>query len=113
MAKKYVENTGSSPIWVDGRMIPPGEGREVDVPDEAAAPVEAPVPDANAALQELLAGNVDAVKAGIAGLSGETLQQLLALERDGKARKGVVEALGDAIIAAADAKLGGSDVDQH
>lgn len=111
--KKYVENNTPNTMYVAGVAIAPGEGREVDLPDVAGPAPEEPLPDANAALRELLAGNVDAVKAGIAGLSGDTLQQLLALERDGKARKGVVEALGDAIIAAADAKLGDSDVDQH
>lgn len=111
--KQYVENNTPNTMYVAGVAIAPGEGREVDLPDVAGPAPEEPVLDADAALHELLAGNVDAVKAGIAGLSGETLQQLLALEREGKARKGVLEALGDAIIAAADAKLGGSDVDQH
>lgn len=111
--KQYVENNTPNTMYVAGVAISPGEGREVDLPDVAGPAPEEELPDADADLRELLAGNVDAVKAGIVGLSGETLQQLLALEREGKARKGVVEALGDAIIAAADAKLGGSDLDQH
>jgi hypothetical protein len=105
MGKQYVENTGSSPLWVAGVLIAPGEGREVPVPDEAPAPVEEDVPDLDAALHELLAGNVTTVTAALPGLSADTLLRLQALEQDGKARKGVLEALADALIALADAAL--------
>lgn len=111
--KQYVENNTPHTMYVAGIAIAPGEGREVDLPHAAGAAPEEPLPDADADLKALLAGNVDAVKAGIVGLSVETLQSLQKLEGEGKNRKGVIEALGDAIIAAADAKLGGSDLEQH
>ena len=114
MPKKYQENTTASPMWVNGVLIPPGEGREVDMPDEAPA-LEEPMPevDPDEALRELLSGNVGNVKAGLTGLSEATLQRLQVLEgQDATPRKGVLEALGDALIAIADAKLKGEDLGQ-
>lgn len=105
MGKQYVENLTDSPQWVAGRLIPPGEGREVEIPDEAPAPTEEIAPNGDDLLHELLAGNVDAVKAALAGLQADTLARLQELETAGKARKGVREALADAQIALADAKL--------
>lgn len=106
MGKQYVENTGSSPQWVGGAMIMPGEGREVFVPDEAQAPVDVPEVDPDAALRELLAGNVAGVTGALGGLQMDTLKRLQALENAAaKPRKGVLEALSTAVIALADAAL--------
>lgn len=106
MGKQYIENLTDSPQWVAGRLIPPGEGREVEVADEAPAPVEEAAVDPDAALRELLHGTVAAVAAALQGLSPESLQRLQVLEAEAeKPRKGVLEALGDALIALADAKL--------
>jgi hypothetical protein len=111
MAKKYVENTGDSPLWVSGSLIAPGEGREVDVPDEAVATAKTGEPDLIAPLRELLAGTVAAVAASLEGLSTETLNQLQELENaSAKPRKGVLEALANARISLADAKLKGEDL---
>ena len=111
MSKQYVSNDGNSPLWVGGVMIAPGEGREVEVADEAPATVEESVANPDDALHELLRGNVAAVTAALEGLSAETLQRLQVLESEGeKPRKGVLEALGDALIALADAKLNGEDL---
>jgi hypothetical protein len=114
MPKKYQENTTNSPIWVSGVMIPPGEGREVEVADEAQVVEEAPADeDPDDALRELLAGNVASVKASLAGLSEATLQRLQAMEAEAeKPRKGVQEALADALIAIADEKLTSDDLGQ-
>lgn len=46
-------------------------------------------------LLKLLDGSVDDVKAGLAGKSREDLAALRAAEKDGKARKGVLDALDD------------------
>lgn len=106
MGKKYVENTGDSPMWVGGVMIVPGEGREVEVADDAPAPAEEPEVDPDAALRELLAGNVAAVAAALEGLGADTLVRLRTLEAAAdKPRKGVLDAINVAAIAVADAAL--------
>lgn len=110
MAKRYVTNDTPNMMYVEGRMIAPGEGREVDVPDEAPALVEEAMEDPDLVLQELLAGTVAGVVAALAGLSAESLQRLQVLEAAGKDRKGVLEGLGNALIALADAKLKSDDL---
>ena len=104
--KQYFENTTENTIYVGGRAIAPGEGREVDMPEVRQAEAVADEPDADALLRELLAGNVDAVKQSLADLSLDTLNRLTELETAAdKPRKGVLTALEDARLAAADAKL--------
>jgi hypothetical protein len=105
MPKKYQENTGNSPLWVNGVLIPPGEGREVEVADDAPPQVEEAPVDADAPLRELLEGNVAAVTAALEGLGMDTLKRLGELESEGKDRKGVLEALANAQIKLADAAL--------
>lgn len=106
MGKRYVQNDTTDIMYVGGRMIPPGEGREVDEPDEAPPAEEEQAPDTDAPLRELLAGNVDAVKASLADLESATLARLAELEADAaKPRKGVLEALADEQIKRADDKL--------
>lgn len=108
MGKQYVENTTDSPLWVGGRLIPPGEGREVEIAEDAPPPVEDAPVDPDAALHELLEGNVAAVTAGLEGLGIDTLKRLQELEQEadtGKNRKGVLEALANAIIKLADEAL--------
>ena len=111
--KKYIENDTSHTIYVGGRAIAPGEGREVEMPDDSApqAPVEEAALDLDAPLHELLAGNVAAVTAALEGLSADTLLRLQMLENEStKPRKGVLEALGNAVIALADSNLKGKDL---
>lgn len=109
MGKKYIENDTPHVMYVGGCAIAPGEGREVFVPD--APPAEAATdepaePDTDGPLRELLAGNVAAVAAGLEGLSGAALMRLRELEAAGlKPRKGVLEALDAASMAAAAAAL--------
>jgi hypothetical protein len=107
MAKKYVQNNGDSPQWVGGLMIMPGEGREVDVADEAAPEPEPEAePDPDDALVDLLTGTVAQVAAAVVGLGAESLRRLRELEAAAvKPRKGVLEAIDVAAIAAADAAL--------
>lgn len=109
MGKKYIENDATHTIYVGGCAIAPGEGREVFMPDAppAEAAAEGPAePDTDGPLHELLAGNVAAVTAALEGLSAAALMRLRELEAAGiKPRKGVLEALDAASIAAADAAL--------
>ena len=106
MAKRYVTNETANMMYVGGRMIAPGEGREVDVADDAPPVVEEAVADPDEPLRELLKGTVAGVTAVLDGLSLETLQRLQVLEAEGeKPRKGVMEALADAQIKLADAAL--------
>lgn len=92
MPKKYIENDTDHTIYVGGKMIPPGEGREID---EALLPAEhrdAPVavaeePDqgdgmTEADLLELLEGNVDQVTAALGDMDAEALIRLAALEAE-------------------------------
>ena len=111
MGKRYVENDTPNTMYVGGMAIAPGEGREVNVPDApaAGAPFEAE-PDPDADLHALLGGNVAAVIASLPGLGPIALGRLTALETDGKNRKGVLAALGDARIALADAALNSDDL---
>lgn len=105
--KKFVENTGNSPMYVNGTMIPPGEGVVVDVPDEGApaVDVEAVLTLADQAAL-LLQGNVATVVEGLAGLNADALAMMSAVEGQAKKpRGGVLTAIADAQIALADAKL--------
>lgn len=106
MAKRYVTNDTPNMMYVGGRMIAPGEGREVEVADDAPPPVHKPVEDPDAPLRDLLHGTVAGVTAALDGLSLATLARLQVLEAEGeKPRKGVMEALADAQIKLADAAL--------
>jgi hypothetical protein len=60
-------------------------------------------------LLKLLDGSADDVKTGLAGLSHDDLLKLRTAEKDGKARKGVLDML-DAAISAADAARSGGTV---
>ena len=111
MAKRYVTNDTPNMIYVGGKMIPPGEGREVEELDEAPPQVDEPAPDLDADLRELLKGSVAAVAGALGGIGAETLTRLQALENEAaKPRKGVLEALANAQIALADEKLKGDDL---
>ena len=104
--QKLITNTTNSPIYVMGKMIPPGEVGVVDEPGDAA-PAE---PDREPTLAELVAtlleGSVAKVTEQLATLSLDALDMATAQETAAdKPRKGVLTALEDARLAAADAKL--------
>lgn len=102
MVTKYVENNTPNNMFVGGRIIQPGEGRIVDVPAPAAVAALVEEPDPDAALHELLAGNVHGVAAALDGLSEDSLVRLRELEAANiKPRKGVLEAIDAAAIALA------------
>ncbi|HYE71576.1 MAG TPA: hypothetical protein VD932_08655 [Aquabacterium sp.] len=104
---KYIENTTAGAIFVGGKLIPPGEGREVEVPEPAApAPeTESTQPDAHAELAKLLDQAIGLIVPALPTLSDEDLQKLQEIETAAKARKGVLEAVQDLRLARADAAM--------
>lgn len=103
--KQYFENMGENTIYVGGKAIAPGEGREVDMP-EVRLPDEEEAFNPDADLIDLLKGNVAAVKGSLAGFGLDTLNRLTELESAAaKPRVGVLTALEEARLAVADAKL--------
>ena len=129
MGLKYIENTGTNVMYVGGKLIPPGEGREVDellVPPELRDPAPLPAaaevsPNVAELVAELLRGNVKSIKAQIEGLSGEALDLVTTIEGGAEApRKTVLEAVEAERIRRASQKLdgegggadGGQDADQ-
>lgn len=87
MGLKYIENTGKNVIFVGGKLIPPGDGREVDelllppeLKDAAPPAVESGAPSVAEQVAELLRGSVKAIKEQLAGLSGEALDLVDTIE---------------------------------
>lgn len=126
MPKRYFENDTPQTIFVHGAMIPPGQGREVDVPDleepEEGAALHTEGPGENlvvgegedpaaaralANLRELLAGSVKVISAGLAEHSNETLAGLLELEQASETpRKSLIAAITELQLQRAQAKTG-------
>jgi hypothetical protein len=101
-----VENKTKMPIYVGSYMIAPGETRhfdEEDVPEHlrpaADAPVEVAAP--TDPLAELLDGNVATVIAALTDLSLEDIERIGDLEQAGLARKGVLSAVAEELLARA------------
>lgn len=85
--KRYVHNDTSGVKFVGGRMLLPGEGREIDMPDEGdatdggqAAHEEPPLDPKAAALATLRAQSVGDIKVQLQDISPELLEQLEAAE---------------------------------
>lgn len=112
MGTRHVFNDTAAAIFVGGKMIPPGDGRDVDdagLPpleeggDQKPNDPEKPDPDAN--LREILAGNVKGVIATLEGSSDETLDGLARLENEREQpRKGVLSAIAELQLQRAQAK---------
>lgn len=103
-----VMNDTAMPIYVGASMIPPGETRhfeEADVPhhlrpqaEEAKTQDTPPDP-----LIELLKGNVQSVVAALPDMAAADIEQLGELEQQGQARKGVLSAIAEILLAKAGA----------
>jgi hypothetical protein len=92
--QKTITNNGCGPLYVGGRMIPPGESlvfEEAELPPEhRAAPEpepEAPPPDR---LAEIAGLAVKVVIPILADLSDEDLARLKAIEEAGQKRKSLL-----------------------
>lgn len=105
--KKFVENTTRSPMYVGNTMIPPGEGKLVDVPDEApATPAAAPAgPSLVDLVAALLGRPIKAVLPDLPGLTHEALELAEAAELAGQKRKTLLDAISAERMRRADAKL--------
>lgn len=104
--RTYIENPGPNTMFAGGQMIPPGEGRLVEVADEPAAELpEDNGPSLDDRVREILAGNVPSVLAELPTFSHEALERAAELEKDGGKRKGVLNGIADEQISRADAKL--------
>lgn len=119
MGLKYIENTGRNVMFVGGKLIPPGEGREVDelllppeLLDSPVAVAAAADPSVAQLVAELLKGNVAAVKAELASLTGEALGLVEIIESGSETpRKGVLEALKAERLRRASEALDGAQAD--
>lgn len=107
MNKTHFENTTNIAMFVGGKLLQPGEGREFnadDLPSEHQVPAaDAPVAltaeeIVTAALKKALAGNVASVAAHLIAFRREELLELLSLEQAGANRKGVISALDAEIL---------------
>lgn len=122
MGKIYIENNGDSPMFVGGRLIPPGGGRlfeASEAPPEyhpaAGAVAEEPAGDPAALLDahvnEERKHSVHDLKLQLPNWSHEALVRLQALEgADETPRKTLLEAIGDELIRRADDKLQGDSL---
>lgn len=110
-----IENTGTSPMYVAGVAIQPGETRvfseaELPVylrPVAAIAEDLAPAALLEDPLAELLAGSVPSIVKKLPALSDEDLAKVIDLEAEGKNRTSLVEALAAETMRRAVAATGG------
>lgn len=112
MPTKHIENTTEAPIYVGGKMIQPGTGRDIDVallPPEfqeqtaAAAPAEPTLADL---IEALRAKSVKVILAEVPSLTQEALGLLLEAERaQATPRTSLIAGLDAEILGRADAKL--------
>lgn len=112
MNKKYFENTSDIAIFVGGKLLQPGEGREFNAddlpPEHQLAPAlpaaEAPTLAEQVAL--LLQESVKTIAASLGNLNDDTLDMMTALEGAlEKPRTSLLTAIADERIARADVAL--------
>ncbi len=104
--QKYVENTTENTMFVGSQMIPPGEGRTVEVPDEPTGEkTEEPAPSLDDRIKVILGGNVPGVLAELPTFSQEALDRAALLEKDGGNRKGVLNGIDAELLTRANARL--------
>lgn len=119
--KVLITNDTAAPMLCGGKLIQPGDSREVDIDtlppgdparpadDEPHAPAGGGTPSADqqqANLDDLLMHKVDDVKASLPDFSDETLAQIRAMEEAGQARKGVLSAIAEMQLQRASDKAG-------
>lgn len=113
MGMQYIENTGTDVMFVGGRMIPPGEGRHIEVAttapelsDAPAAPVAEEGPSLAQLVADMLKGNVKSVVDQLPELTGEALDLVVTLENaDSTPRKSLLAAVEAEQLRRANARL--------
>jgi len=87
MGTKYIENTGKNAVYIGGKLIPPGEGRDIPLAylppeyhDVVAAPGADLPPSLDELLAELLAKGVAKIVPDLPGLKLEALDRMAELE---------------------------------
>jgi len=103
-----VTNNSAMSIYVGSAVIPPGETRHFELEDVPLhlqpAPVEEVAVEVEAdPLAELLEGNVTSVVAALDDMTLADIERMGDLEQAGQARKGVLSAVAEALLARAEA----------
>ncbi|UUZ68086.1 hypothetical protein LP416_27865 [Polaromonas sp. P2-4] len=107
MNKKFFENTSGIAMFVGGKLLQPGEGREFNADDlppehQVAQPVAEPgEPTLAERLREILAGNVASVVERLPAMAKDELETLRQLEGEGAQRVGVGRAIQAELLARA------------
>lgn len=95
--KQYIENTGTEARFMAGKLLQPGEGREIDVPDpvkgDGTGAGDPEQPEPSVLLAKLLEGSIKAVTPQLKGLTDEQLAELDRLEAAGQKRAGIAQAI--------------------
>lgn len=119
MGTKHITNNGTDTIYVGGKMIPPGEGRDIDeglLPAELQdKPVEQAPAEPN--LDELVTAELGKpakeVIDGLAALTQEALERMETLEGEAKKpRKSLLEAIAAEKVQRADAAMQAAELDR-
>jgi hypothetical protein len=101
MPTKHIENTTASPIFVGGKLIPPGTGRDIDVAflppehrDGAPATSADEPPSLHALVEALHAKSVKDITAELPSLTQEALDMLREAEQgSAKPRSSLLSAI--------------------
>lgn len=115
MGKTFLFNDTNAPKIMGGKLVPAGEGREVDTVELLPGEGPAAVPDAPAAaaaagsnLVDVLKQPLRLIKPELPSFSDETLEQLLQLEQlSDTPRQGLLSDIGALQLSRAQAKAGG------
>ncbi|MBA1147432.1 hypothetical protein H0Z60_10225 [Ectothiorhodospiraceae bacterium WFHF3C12] len=101
-------NDKPHPVHVGGKLIMPGDTREVDeslIPRTAPAEPVEPV-DPGDPLLALLDGSVKEVTDALPGLDDDQVRQLRAAEESGKTRSTLIAAIDETLLERAQARTG-------
>lgn len=109
MGTKHIHNPGPNVMFVGGKMIPPGEGKDIDEallpPEHRDAPTQeaGKQPSLDELLAELLHKPVKELIDGLGGMTQEALERMETLEGESKkSRKTLLEAIAAEKMARAD-----------
>lgn len=119
MGLKHISNDTPNVMFVGGKMIPPGEGRDIDerdLPPEhrepAPEPEEADGPSVDEQLEAILHQSVKDITGLLDSMTNEALDRLAELERAREhPRKTLLEALADEALRRANDALAGDKLD--